>query len=341
MTEALLPFQPSLASATNTRLDSAARHNQQCRVSTDDMLMFVDHDHDQLQRQKYRYCIHKDEFVVGIGRPCDPMVTRKRTNNAYPRVVSNLGQWDTASEAKRTGPVLFKYMYHFARSLEEKKAIIAWFKSNRYHASDIKTYGGDGVVTRAVPDTQRFIKTADELRRAKEVIPMLTDQIAVGYANTLGWAHPNSGDTMVTVNIGGLRTVMNGDFEIFTGDLIQWYWPFEKDCFKQGGERKPYPQAWSMARGILLPPNVTPEYDPVAASDERMTPDRQTAARETYYNREFSSKKENIKLVARIKNFVRDDENPRIFDSMRVFGVALSCARPHEMVDIKICRQSL
>jgi hypothetical protein len=26
---------------------------------------------------------------------------------------------------------------------------------------------------------------------------------------------------------------------------------------------------------------------------------------------------------------------------MRVFGVALSCARPHEMVDIKIARQSL
>ena len=32
-----------------------------------------------------------------------------------------------------------------------------------------------------------------------------------------------AGDTMVTVMIGGLRTVMNGDFEVFTGDLIQWY----------------------------------------------------------------------------------------------------------------------
>lgn len=34
----LLPYQPSLASATNTRVDSACKHIQQCRVSTDDMM---------------------------------------------------------------------------------------------------------------------------------------------------------------------------------------------------------------------------------------------------------------------------------------------------------------
>ena len=343
MTEALLPFQPSLASATNTRLDSAARHNQQCRVSTDDMLMFVDHDHDELQRQKYRYCIHKDEFVVGIGRPWDPMLTRKRTNNAYPRVISNLGQWDASSESRKIGPLLIKYMYHFARSLREKKAIISWFKSERHHTSQIYSLNAAGaVVGRDVADLFMFFPNAEVMGHANKVIPMLTDQIAVGYANTLGWAHPNSGDTMVTVNIGGLRTVMNGDFEIFTGDLIQWYWPFEKDCFKQGGERKAYPQAWNEVGGRLLPPNIVPEFDPEQDSSEgKVSLDRQAAAREGYYSREFSSKKEHVKLVARIKPYVRDDENPRIFDSTRVFGVALSCARPHEMVDIKIARQSL
>lgn len=37
----LLPFQPSIGSATNTRLDTACRHHQQCRISTEDMLMFT------------------------------------------------------------------------------------------------------------------------------------------------------------------------------------------------------------------------------------------------------------------------------------------------------------
>lgn len=69
MTDYLLPFQPSLAQATNTRLDSACKHIQQCRVSTDDMMRFVNEDAEELQRNKYRYCVHKDELVVGIGRP--------------------------------------------------------------------------------------------------------------------------------------------------------------------------------------------------------------------------------------------------------------------------------
>jgi len=44
MGDYLLPFQPSLAQATNTRLDSACKHIQQCRVSTDDMMRFTGED---------------------------------------------------------------------------------------------------------------------------------------------------------------------------------------------------------------------------------------------------------------------------------------------------------
>jgi hypothetical protein len=68
MDDHLLPFQPSLAQATNTRLDSACKHIQQCRVSTDDMIRFVGGNVEELQREKYRYCVHKDELVAGMGR---------------------------------------------------------------------------------------------------------------------------------------------------------------------------------------------------------------------------------------------------------------------------------
>ena len=44
----------SLATATNTRLDSACKHIQQCRVSYDHMLYFVENAH-ELERNKMQY----------------------------------------------------------------------------------------------------------------------------------------------------------------------------------------------------------------------------------------------------------------------------------------------
>jgi hypothetical protein len=340
----LLPYQPSLASATNTRLDTSCRHHQQCRVSTDDMLAYTmpaKNDHEELQRNKYRYCIHKDEFVVGIGRPWVSQVTRKRTNNAYPRVISNLGQLSMENDGK-LALMMIKYMYHYARTIQEKTDIIDWFRAPTMHDPGV---GDDG---HALPaEDWAFDKKQKE--RLGDWLPLMADQIPVGFAQTLGWAHPNTGDTMVTVMIGGLRTVMNGDFEVFPGDLIQWYWPFEKDCFGPDGRRKQYINGWTMARmpgGLnkAVPPNVNPELElaDTGLVVTRLHPDGSTTERERYHGRTFgNASDQKTKLVARIKAFFRDDDNPRIYDSYRVFGIAIAAARPHEMLDIKISAQSV
>jgi hypothetical protein len=82
-----------LAQATNTRIDSACKHIQQCRVSQDHMTMLVGKDSDELIRNKYRYCVHKDEMVVGITRGLGENKDMKRfQNSAYPRIISNLGK---------------------------------------------------------------------------------------------------------------------------------------------------------------------------------------------------------------------------------------------------------
>ena len=47
------------------------------------------------------------------------------------------------------------------------------------------------------------------------------------------------------------------------------------------------------------------------------------------------------KNVARIKPYMPDDAQPRLYDWVRVFAIAISSARPNEMVDIKISKQSL
>lgn len=296
---------------------------------------------DELQRHKYRYCIHKDEFVIGIGRPWASDAGRKRTNNAYPRVISNLGQLDLSNDG--AVPIkMIRYMYHYARSLREKQDIIKWFKVASFNHGAIDSDGNS-----LEKEYKAF--TDEEKECIPRWLPIMADQIAVGYANTLGWAHPNTGDTMVTVMIGGLRTVMNGDFEVFPGDLIQWYWPFEKDCFKSNGERKKYVEAWFPNERErheelpnMLPPNVMPEFDVSTARSNDFSLDGSAARRKTFYDRGFGNVSEKqAKLVARVKPYIRDDENPRIFDTYRVFAVAIAAARPHEMLDIKISRQSV
>lgn len=341
----LLPYQPSLASATNTRLDTSCRHHQQCRVSTDDMLAYtmpVKNDHEELQRNKYRYCIHKDEFVIGIGRPWVSAITRKRTNNAYPRVISNLGQLAMENDG-RLALKMIKYMNHYARTVQEKQDIIDWFLDKDFHQEGVDS---DNI---PLPENQ-WAFSPDQKKELVNWLPLMCDQIPVGFAQTLGWAHPNTGDTMVTVMIGGLRTVMNGDFEVFPGDLIQWYWPFEKNCFHQDGRRKPYINGWTMTRvggrPKAVPPNVDPELELVERERGLVAtglhPDGSTVDRERYHSRAFGNASESkTKLVARVKPYFRDDENPRIFDCYRVFAIAIAAARPHEMLDIKISKQSV
>lgn len=43
---------------------------------------------------------------------------------------------------------------------------------------------------------------------------------------------------------------MNGDFEVFAGDIVQWYWTFERDCFRQDGSRKGIMYTPQRAQGL-------------------------------------------------------------------------------------------
>jgi hypothetical protein len=68
-------------------------------------------------------------------------------------------------------------------------------------------------------------------------------------------------------------------------------------------------------------------------------PDAQV--REAYYNLSYGQKADKMKIVAKIKPYIPDEDHPRLNDWYRVFGVAIASARPNEMCDIKISRQSM
>jgi hypothetical protein len=143
--------------------------------------------------------------------------------------------------------------------------------------------------------------------------------------------------------------VMNGDFEVFAGDPIQWYWTFEVDCFNSNGKRKGIvnnagvlvsnadPSIDYTAIRVLAPgaPGGPPILDP-RVGQRRIHNDFQYGISPDSYTPANKAKN-----VARIKPYMPDDAHPRLYDWVRVFAIAISSARPNEMVDIKISKQSL
>jgi hypothetical protein len=332
--ESMLPFQPSIGQATNTRIDSACKHIQQCRVATDEMLKFVGDDNEELRRQKYRYCVHKDEFAVGLARPWDPnRVTKRTKNQAYPRIISNLGTLNDNDQG-RVALNMIRFMNHFARTLQEKQKIVSFFQKDQFMES---SYIGQDDAEVRLRGNECFTQKQDGSMGTKDCMNMMWDVVPMGFANTLGYAHPNVGDTMCSIMIGGLRTVMNGDFEIFSGDLVQFYWPFEKDDFTPDGRRKPYVNIWNDNGDVC---NWDPSKSPTGANEMWDLP-QDAMVRQANYSLTYGAKPAGEKLVAYIKPYFHDDDHPRLMDWTRVFGRAICSARPHEMVDVHIARQSV
>ena len=321
---------PSLATATNTRVDSACKHIQQCRVSYDHMIDYVDNAH-ELERNKMLYCVHKDEMVVGVNRPWKRARVYKSLGvSAYPRIISNMG--GITAQRYEHELKMIKYIYHFSTSIRKRDEIVNHFDSPG-ETTLPNNSGGDHYFKEEKNDGQPH--TA-ELRK---YLPKMFDFYPVGVANTLGYVHPNSGDTMSSVMIGGLRTITNGDFEVYAGDLIQWYWTFEVRCFDAVGKRKPI-----VTQAGVVVEGGDPEVSHDGNVDQPLPLDPRRLYNDYQYGADpFGSKQpsEKAKHVARIKPYVRDDDQPRLYDWMRVFAVAICSAKPNELVDIKISGQSM
>jgi hypothetical protein len=237
---------------------------------------------------------------------------------------------------------MMKYLYHFSTSLEKRQEIINQMNSAGA-THNIPTLGAIGPRGYFNDQNNNNIDLRPYLKKLYDFYP-------VGFANTLGYAHPSSGDTMSSVMIGGLRTVMNGDFEVFAGDPIQWYWTFEVDCFHPNGKRK---KILNGAGAVVSNADPALDYNAPAAAAAPGVPggapdqDPRVAHRRIHNDFQYGispdsySPANKAKNVARIKPYMPDDEQPRLYDWVRVFAVAISSARPNEMVDIKISKQSL
>lgn len=285
---------------TNTLIETGARHMQQCRTNYD-VLVALAGSEDILMQNDDTWCMAKDELVVSCGRHLAVDSTISGTKHAYPSVITTLGPMEPQEK------VFLAAHYHFAGQYPQNDTTI------QDHVFKHKEF-----------------KNTKKTQQYRQFHP-------VGYSVGRACAHAYKGDTIASVQIGGLRTVLNGAFDVQTGDLIQMYIPdAEAFMFNEQGGRKEFVDIDAVQMAILT------QADP-----KRL--DKTTRQRRDFHNRGqgvvAAGGSGRVKQsMFSIKPYM-ESQNEKGFqyygDRIRVFDRALSSARPFEPVDIMIARQSL
>jgi hypothetical protein len=303
---------PNVASATGTRLDSAAKHQIAVRASYEHLLSWVGYEQVVLQKEKNAFSIAKDDITVGVSKPVRKNENGRgnQRNKAYPSVVTTLARMEQS--AKNYLVMLF----HNPKDFAERDAFIS-FVERRPDAWD---------------------PTMSEV--AKKQIAEMPEFYFIGVSVGFAYPHPLSGDNVCTTMIGGMRTIMNGAFEVDTGDMIQWYWSAETNCFDNGGRRH-------------APMDVRRSQDVSAfLQGHGRELSRDSAKRKAVQERgngvfSGSMPDGNVTYNGKVEVAFPKSIRPRkdgvvvIGDKLRVWGRAMSGARPWEMLDVLICRQSM
>ncbi|KAJ1464659.1 hypothetical protein T484DRAFT_1757934 [Baffinella frigidus] len=283
----------SLAAATSTRADSASRHMQACRVNFDAIKAYAKDENDMIN-SKFKYCMHKDELAVSVSKALMPdKHVSTSSKYPYPSVVTTLGCIDDTAKA------FMCYANH-------------WSSASNY----------EKLLTDAYTAQENLKISVTHVAELKEYTP-------VGYSVGLAYAHPSSGDNIAAVMVGGVVTVMNGAFEMRTGDMVQFYWDFEENMFKNTtAERNAISYSFDDVKTLIGIANSA---------------DVSAKRRKTWYGKQANgmNKETQKQNVAMIKPYVRHKGRQVFADNERVFAKAISSARPYEMVDILISRQAL
>jgi hypothetical protein len=303
---------PNVANATGTRLDSAAKHQIAVRASYEHLLSWVGYEQTALQKEKHAFSVAKDDITVGVAKPVRKNESGRGTqrNKAYPSVVTTLARME--QPAKNYLVMLF----HNPSTFQQRDTFIRHVETR--------------------PDMWDPMMSEIAKKQIAEMPEFYFVGVSVGFA----YPHPLSGDNVCTTMMGGMRTIMNGAFPVDSGDTIQWYWDAETNCFdSNGGRLDPIDDQRSQGVTAFL-------------QGHSQSIARDSAKRRNFYERGngvFTNAQVdgnvtyNGKREVAFPKSVRPgkDGKLRCGDRMRAFGRAVSGARPFEMFDILIGRQSM
>ena len=315
----------SLANTTSTRADSASRHMLQCRVHRDRLLSWTDTqcNNNELQRNKHRYSLTKDELALDVTQQMDPHSDQYgRRSQPYPMVLSSFhGLSSVAND------VYACLMHTDTPFHSDRHELFQRLK----HPDFAKASEGHAALS---PADHSHVKTLPYFR-------------TMGYSVGTAYAHENTGDTIASVMIGGITTVLNGAFPLQTGDRVMWYLTkAEADMFDPAGRRIP------MADNPMeRHPGIGFRHDEVVNFVERVRDESKRLKNNTK-----SLSRNKVQFMKNVNGFelAGNEAKSEVAlikpfhyrfasdgDIERVFAVCISPAAPFEMVDIMISRQSM
>jgi hypothetical protein len=315
----------SLANTTSTRADSSSRHMLQCRVHRDRLLSWTDTqcNNNELQRNKHRYSLTKDELALDVTQQMDPHSDQYgRRSQPYPMVLSSFHGLSSVANDVYACLMHTDTPFHGARNeLFQVLKNQAFAKASEGHAA-------------LSPADHSHVKTLPYFR-------------TMGYSVGTAYAHENTGDTIASVMIGGITTVLNGAFPLQTGDRVMWYLTkAEADMFDAAGRRIP------MAGN----PMGRDDGDGFTHHEVKDFVERVRKQSVTLKNNTKSLSRNKVQFMKNVNGFelAGNEAKSEVAlikpfhyrfasdgDIERVFAVCISPAAPFEMVDIMISRQSM
>ena len=314
---------PGIAGATGTRVDSASKHIMACKVHSAMLSTWCENPqnaNNHMHIHKHKYCMTRDELVLNVGMPLNPGGNMIKAGMAYPAVVTTLGDMTEYAQAWLRG------LYHDSNS--GKKFIQL--------KEDMNVDNING--TSALAESAK-----KKVKMQLLNMPFFTAQ---GYSLGIAYASALTGDTVASVLIGGMCTVMNGGFECKAGQMLQWYFDFERRCFYDENESG---RGGNVLAGTRRPPtNTAKELENAMKTNDdtdseklrkKYIVDRQNGAMDAYPH---GGKGDFKSLKAYPKPYMlAADGTDHYGDKIRIFAKCINGARKHEMMDIMLMTQSL
>ena len=319
---------PSIGTATGTRVDSAAKHIMACKVDTRLFSCWLKENVDTmslLHNEKMKWCMHKDEIVLNTSKKSDG---GDACVKAYPMVVTTVGD-------------MHRYTRHYLTFLYKQSNASNFF---RYQQAP---HGSSPINNASLTKIQDFCRDqrnedatvhtfhqADWNDKAIPQIKKLPDFRCQGVTLGQAWASYLSGDTVASVLVGGMVTVQNGHFTMHTGDLVQWYFDWERPEFQD--DNKHNGRHWPV-RAHAGTENRNRKRK--SYMDERLYGNSSSVGR--------SSGAKNPSTVPRIKSYrmyapaaASVLTQDHYGDKIRVFAKCISGGRAFDLVDIMLMTQS-
>jgi hypothetical protein len=296
----------SLGSATGSRVDSAAKHTMACKIDSNFLKRTFDtleNSEELLNQNKMKYAMQKDEIVMNTSKK----FFATSGHAAYPLVITTLGDIDDTTQ-------------NFLKKIYSSTTL-----------SDFIKYSSKN-------EKERFILHNRDSKMITTLSAHMPEFRCQGVALGQAFASHLTGDTVATVLVGGMATVMNGAFEMFAGDEVQWYFGFEQNDFALESNQD-YRQG---QRRVNDRDERVTEH---VAKRMRFNDARLMGSQTGLGNKSGFKNSNSIFRIKSYQPYIVDIGGVKIAtthygDKVRVFAKCITGGRPGDMVDIMICTQS-